>query len=86
MENREWGMEKRAVNCDQLSGVEGGFPYGMLRDDGEAAALEDTFASLSTGVGVNHGGFDVFVAEQFLDGVRVACRSRFGGGGWRRNT
>ncbi len=37
-------------------GVEGGF-------DGEAAALKD--------VGVDHGGFDVFVAEEFLDGADV---------------
>jgi len=35
----------------------------MLRDDGEAAALED--------MGVDHGGFDVFVAEEFLDGADV---------------
>lgn len=35
------------------------------------AALQDTFASLSTGVGVVHGGLDVFVAEQFLHGANV---------------
>jgi hypothetical protein len=47
--------------------------------DGEATPVEDTFALLSTGVGINHGGFDVpstpsapsagFVAEEFLDGA-----------------
>lgn len=37
-------------------GVEGGF-------DGEAAALKD--------VGVDHGGFDVFVPEEFLNGSYV---------------
>ena len=38
--------------------VEGGF-------DGEAAALKE--------VGVDHGGFDVFVAEQFLDGTDIVA-------------
>ncbi len=37
-------------------GVEGGF-------DREAAALED--------VGIDHCGFDVFVAEEFLNGANV---------------
>ena len=37
-------------------GVEGGF-------DGESAALED--------VGVDHGGFYVFVSEKFLDGANI---------------
>ena len=37
-------------------GVEGGL-------NSEAAALED--------VGVDHGGFHVFVAEQFLDGTDI---------------
>ena len=38
--------------------VEGGF-------DGVGSALED--------VGVDHGGFDVFVAEEFLDGADVVA-------------
>ena len=33
--------------------------------DGQAAALED--------VGVDHGGFDILVAEQFLDGADVVA-------------
>ena len=33
--------------------------------DGEAAALED--------MGVDHGGFDIFVAEQFLNGADVVA-------------
>ena len=37
-------------------GVEGGF-------DGESAALED--------VGVDHGGFDVFMPKEFLNGPYV---------------
>ena len=45
----------------------------MLRDNRAGAALEDTFASLSTGVGVDHGGFYVFVAEQLLDGADVVA-------------
>jgi len=31
--------------------------------------VEDTFAALSTGVGVDHCGFHVFVAEEFLHGA-----------------
>ena len=41
-----------------MSSVKRGF-------DGEAAALED--------VGVDHGGFDILVAEQFLDGADVVA-------------
>lgn len=40
------------------SAVEGGF-------DGEAAALEN--------VGVDHGGFYVFVSEEFLHGANVVA-------------
>jgi hypothetical protein len=39
--------------------------------DRQAAALEDTFASLSTGVGVDHGGFHVFMPEKLLDSADV---------------
>ena len=39
-------------------GVEGGF-------DGGGTALED--------VGVDHGGFDVFVSEKFLDGANIVA-------------
>ena len=33
--------------------------------------VEDTFAALSTGVGVDHGSFQVFVAEEFLNSADV---------------
>jgi len=58
--------------------VEGGF-------DGKAAAVED--------VGIYHCGFDVFVAEEFLDGADVvAALQKVGGeampdgwGSWSRS-
>ena len=43
-------------NSEGMSGVQRGF-------DGESATLED--------VGVDHGGFYIFVTEQFLDGANV---------------
>ena len=51
--------KKKLAECSRKRlAVEGGF-------DGEAAALED--------VGVDHGGFYVFVSEEFLYGADVVA-------------
>ena len=51
--------KKKLAKCSRKRlAVEGGF-------DGEAAALEN--------VGVDHGGFDIFVSEEFLYGANVVA-------------
>ncbi len=37
----------------------------MSRESQQTTALKD--------VGVNHGGFDIFIAEEFLDGANVVA-------------
>jgi hypothetical protein len=39
--------------------------------NGQAAAVENTFASLNAGGGVDHRRLDVLVAQQLLDGAHV---------------
>ena len=58
------GGERLAVGSGQLAVISGGLGVEG-RFDGEAAEFHN--------VGVDHGGFDVFVAEEFLDGSDIVA-------------
>ena len=71
------GFNRRVESADSVVGIVSGFLRSVLVQgaaDGEAASVED--------MGIDHCGFDVFVAEEFLDGADVvAILQQVGGEG-----
>jgi len=68
-----WGRAQGPASGGFVGGSNDVFPSafhqsnGLSPTGGQAAAIED--------MGVDHGGFDVFVAEEFLNGAD-ACPGR----------